>query len=260
MRHLLTHTSGLPPTWEGWRRPLGAAADASAPRGRSDRRALVADLLATPLEVPPGTRFCYSCAGYNTVMAYLEAATGESWDGLLDRWTIVPLGLAGVTPRPSASRCAATEHDPVLRRGVVQGVVHDEAAWGLGGNAGNAGLFASGRALLAFAERLRIGEGHVLGELMWDDALSRVLGRTTTEPRGGFGAALGPRIGDPAFSGPVPDLRGHTGFTGTSIAVSRRTGTSLVLLTNSVHPERTGPGIRTVRAAVAEAVFARRAA
>ena len=207
-----------------------------------------------------GTRFTYSCANYNTTMVYLEAVTGRPWRELVREYTLEPLGLSGVTADPEPELTAATEYQPELNRGVVVGVVHDEAAWSLGGGAGNAGLFATARGLLRFAEQLRAGSGQVLGRWMWDDALTQSLGRATASPEGGFGSSLGLRIGDAEFMGSSATMRGHTGFTGTSLLVDRETEVSLVLLTNRVHPSRDLGGIQPIRAVLADlAVAAARA-
>jgi CubicO group peptidase (beta-lactamase class C family) len=220
------------------------------------RAALIADLLATPLEATPGTRFRYSCVNYNTTMAYLEVLTGRPWRELLAEWTLTPLGLGGVTTNPPSELTAATEYQPEFNRGVVEGVVHDEAAWSLGGGAGNAGLFATARGLLSFAEHLRTGSGRVLGRWMWDDALTASLGRASASPEGGFGSSLGLRIGDAEFMGSAPAMRGHTGFTGTSLLIDRDLEISLVLLTNRVHPSRDHEGIQPLRAAIADLAVA----
>jgi len=264
LRHLLSHTSGLPATWDGWRAPL-AAHLATIPDGTRltatplpDRDALLSDLVATPLEASPGARFEYSCVGYNTAMAYLEAVTGRPWRSLVTERTLGPLGLDEVTADPDPARCAATEHQPALHRGVVCGVVHDETAWSLGGGAGNAGLFATARGLLDFGEAVRRGAGRVRGAWMWDDALTPILGRPTTSPEGGFGSAMGLRIGDAAFMGVTTTARGHTGFTGTSLQVDRASESVIALLTNRVHPSRESSAIQPLRAAIADRVAAYR--
>ena len=259
LRHLLSHTSGLPAVWLGWRRPLEEWLESHAEPARVTawpasvgRDALVSDLLNTPLEAPPGTRFEYACTGYNTAMAYLEALTGTAWRELVATHTLRPLGLERVTADPLAGETAATEFQPQFRRGVVRGVVHDEASWSLGGGTGNAGLFATAGELLAFGEAIRRGEGPVRGQWMWDDALTGILGRPSAAPDGGFGSALGLRIGDAGFMGRAPGARGHTGFTGTSLVIDRDAGVTIALLTNRVHPSREGTGLQALRAQVAE--------
>jgi CubicO group peptidase (beta-lactamase class C family) len=242
LRHLLAHTSGLPAEWTGWRTPLQKRL-ASAPEPErvtttplaGDRDALVGDLLATPLEAPPGAGFVYSCAGYNTTMVYLERVTGEEWPELLRRRTTGPLGLASVTASPDRDRAAATEFQPQFRRGVIRGDVHDEAAWSLGGHSANAGLFATGRDLLVFGEAVRRGEGRVRGEWMWD--------------------GLGLRIGDPEWGAASPEARTHVGFTGTLLHLDRASASTIVLLTNRVHPSREQE-IADLRRDVVDAILA----
>lgn len=261
LRHLLSHTSGLPATWIGWREPLVRAlaripeAERLTVTPLGDRDALIADLLTTPLEAPPGKRFEYACTGYNTTMALFEILTGRDWMPLVSEHTLQPLGLGSVTAEPAVDRSAATEYQPQFRRGVVRGVVHDETAWSLGGGAGNAGLFGTARDVLAFGEAIRIGDGRVRGEWMWDDALTGTLGRpTTAADGGGFGSALGLRIGDANSMGRSPQARGHTGFTGTSLHIDREVGVTVVLLTNRVHPTRENSVMQDVRARVADLV------
>ncbi|HHX22032.1 MAG TPA: beta-lactamase family protein, partial [Clostridiales bacterium] len=50
---------------------------------------------------------------------------------------------------------------------------------------------------------------------------------------------------------------GHTGFTGTSLHFSPRTGAHVVLLTNRVHPTRENMHIADLRREVLNAIFGR---
>jgi len=258
LRQLLSHTAGLPPVWDGWRAPLAAYLKTAAPGTHStgtpltDRTTLLADLVTTPLVTSPASRFEYSCLGYNTVMALCETVTGVDWRRLVRSKTLDALHLADVSADPVASRCAATEYQPQLGRGVVRGVVHDETAWSLGGGAGNAGLFSTARDLLRFAETIRQGDNRITRSWIWDDALPQLLGWPPGEPGPGFGHSLGLRVGDPAFMGNRAQARGHTGFNGTSLLIERVTGLSLVLLTNRVHPSRQTEGIQALRLRIAE--------
>jgi CubicO group peptidase (beta-lactamase class C family) len=264
LRHLLTHTSGLPATWSGWRAPLArilAATDPAAPPFRAvpagDRGALAADLAVTPLTALPGERWEYACTGYLTAMLVAERATGEAWGPLVARHTLQPLSLTTITFRPDRSGTAATEYQPELHRGVVRGDVHDEASWSLGGESANAGLFGDLAGVTRFAEAIRAGGDERTATLMWEDQLPRVLGCPGT-PHGGhaYGASLGLRIGESAWMGRHGAAsRGHTGFTGTSIQIDRDRAASIVVLTNRVHPSRAGEGTQELRAAVADAVL-----
>jgi len=245
LRQLLSHTAGLPPTWNGWRR--------YPPGGRAGR---LADLLATPLVTAPGMAFVYSCVGYNTVMALAEAVSRRPWAELV---TERVLGSdAGFGFGAEEDDCAATEYQPELGRGMVRGVVHDESAWSLGGVAGNAGLFATAEALLAFGERMRGGlPGLLSPDLeaeLWTDQLPQIL--PAGDSGAGFGQGLGLRIGQRPWMGcSGSQARGHNGFTGTSLLMDRGRGVSVVLLTNRVHPSRSCSDVLALRTAVSNAVY-----
>ncbi|WP_051479138.1 serine hydrolase domain-containing protein [Arthrobacter sp. H5] len=254
LRHLLTHTSGLPGVWDGWQRLPSA-----------ERSALLEDLLATPLARAPGTAFEYSCVGFNTVMALAETVTRTPWAHLVEEKILGPLRsldprTAKLTYSPDAAACAATECQPGIGRGAVRGVVHDESAWSLGGGAGNAGLFGTAGALLAFGEILQQGIGSLLSAPLakefWSDQLPLVLGNNLQAGGPGYGHGLGLRIGQLDWmSGDGAHARGHTGFTGTSLLVDREADMTVVLLTNRVHPSRTLSEMAPLRSAVTEAVY-----
>ena len=254
LRHLLTHTSGLPGIWAGWRAPLAAGLP-------FDRRALIADLLALAPAHPPGTRFEYSCAGFNTIMAVAELATGRPRPELVTEHVLARLPGAGggeLTYFPDPVRSAATEHQPDLGRGMIRGTVHDEAAWSLGGASGNAGMFGTAAGLLEFGEALRAGLPGILSpglaEAMWTEQLPAVLGESLSTSGADYGHGLGLRIGQAAWMG-SPGARGHNGFTGTSLLVDRDAGISVALLSNRVHPRRELSDFQPVRLAVSRAVY-----
>jgi CubicO group peptidase (beta-lactamase class C family) len=253
LRHLLTHTSGLPGIWQGWRAPRAAGLP-------FDRPALIEDLLATELAHLPATYFEYSCAGFNTVMALAEAATGRPWPDLVAGHLLARLPSdAGLTYVPDPWACAATEYQPEHGRGMVRGIVHDEAAWSLGGASGNAGMFGTASGLLCFGEALRTGLAGILSpglaEAMWTEQLPSVLGGALPTSGAEYGHGLGLRIGQRTWMGSA-QARGHNGFTGTSLLVDRGAGVSVALLSNRVHPRRESADVGALRLAVSRAVYA----
>lgn len=252
LRHLLTHTSGLPSTWGGWRTPW------------PDRESAVHSLLSVPLAAAPGTGFSYSCVGYNTAMALAEDATGRAWAELVRELVLEPLSLSSsITFRPDPGHCAATECGTLDGRALVRGEVHDESAHALGGAAANAGLFGTAAGVLQFAEALRGGLPEVLPEppagVLWEDQLDALLGPAAGAARTGvgYGQSVGLRIGQRGWmGGEAAAARGHNGFTGTSFLTDRTRRLSVVLLTNRVHPTRDGNDVSPLRLAVSEAVYA----
>lgn len=255
--HLLTHTSGLPPVWQGWRGKPSSA------HGWS-REAVIAEILALPLTQRPGRRLDYSCVGYITAMALAEAITGQGWDELVSARVLRPLGLEATCFNPldhsvTPAGIAPTEYQPGLGRGVVRGTVHDETAWLLGGVSGNAGLFSNLDDLGRLAESIHAGLPGVLSpasfRLLWDDQLPRLLGRAADAEasRNGYRHAAGLCVGQTRAAGPrQPQMRSHTGFTGTSMVINEA-GDYAILLSNRVHPTREAPDLAPTRVALTAA-------
>lgn len=245
LRHLLTHTSGLPPIARLWE----VAGD------RNDR---IAALLETPLEATPGARFAYSCVGFMTAMALAETATGERFDALVEANVTGPLGLAETLYNPlrhgiDLHRIAATEFDEAYRGRLVRGEVHDENAFSLDGISANAGLFSTAADLARFGEAVRTNGSDELPQLldpathvaMLSDQLSASL-----DP--GFRHGLGWRIGDVNTTGPLAGhgALSHSGFTGTSLVVHPASELTVVVLANRVHPNREWSEMGGLRQAV----------
>jgi serine-type D-Ala-D-Ala carboxypeptidase len=124
-------------------------------------------------------------------------------------------------------RFVATETCP-WRKKTLQGEIHDDNTWALGGYAGHAGIFSTLRETATLFD-------HLLKQARVSPAF---LGRTTEAPgvfSYGFMTYPGLRASPgPAFEGAI----GHTGYTGTSAWVHERTGTKAILLSNRVHPAR----------------------
>ena len=246
LRHLLTHTSGLPPTWDGWRGGPGRA-----------------DAIAAITSLPPltalGTAYEYSCLGYITTMALAETATGRQWDDLVQELVLDPLRLGATAFNPDGENIAPTEYQPELGRGLVRGIVHDETAASLGGVSGNAGLFATVGDLLTFGEAMGSGFEGLLergtAAAFAGDQLADILPPSGVKPA--WGQGLGPRIGQASWmTAQLPGAIGHNGFTGPSVLADPSRGLVVAFLTNRVHPSRTASDGNAIRLAVHEAVVA----
>ncbi|MFF7329034.1 serine hydrolase domain-containing protein [Streptomyces sp. NPDC090306] len=229
VRQLLTHTSGMRPEL-----PLYDCKDDAA------RLAMLQS------EVPSGPpdKYVYSDVNMLLLQHVLERVTGRTLDVLVQEGITRPLGMAGTRfgPCPGA---AATEDQrrPWAKadRGMLRGVVHDENAWALGGVAGHAGLFSTGRDLAVFCRTLLAGGSYGPARILGPDFVELLL----TPP--GLGFALD----QPWFMGELAGrgAAGHTGFTGTSLVLDPVTDTFLVLLANTVHPVRRAPDSRPRAAA-----------
>jgi CubicO group peptidase (beta-lactamase class C family) len=240
VRHLLTHTSGLP----AFRRydTLTTSADSIA-----------ALLMTEPLDTVPGARMVYSDIGAYLLGRIVERVSGRALDRYLDDEVFRPLGMRETMYRPPAellSRIAPTEIDTI--RGKIHGTVHDPRAFYLGGVSAHAGLFGTGRDLARFAQMYLRG-----GEL---DGV-RVLRAETIElftTRQVADRALGwQKPSGTNTAGRLMSERafGHTGFTGTSIWIDPAHDVFVILLSNRVNPTSVNPRITAVRVALADAVM-----
>lgn len=218
VRHLLTHTSGLP----AHRHFHEVASPAE----------LVAGAAAEPLEAAPGTRVAYSDLGFILLGGLVQAVTGEELPDFAAHSVFAPLGMSEATfdpPHAWSDRVVATE---VVDGVLTHGVVHDENSRAAGGHTGHAGLFAT-LADVRAAVALWLPGGPLLPDDLRAEAMrdhtgglggNRGLGWTC---RGDGYDILSPGWGDAAVS--------HTGFTGTSLAMDPVTRRWAVLLSNHVH-------------------------
>ena len=238
VRHLLTHTAGLPPTLALW-------------RSHGPRAQLAEQILQAPLTRAPGKRHEYSCVGYLLLGLLLERLTGQALPELVQAVVLDPLGMAETGyALPPGRRAAATEyqHDPP--RGLVRGQVHDETAWALGG-AGNAGIFSTPADLLRFAEEVRTGGRGLLSEPARGLLHTGTLTSAEAE-RIGYDQAIGFRLGQESLTGSTePRIIGHSGFTGTAVVIDPGRELVTVLLTNRVHPRRESFDVERLRTGLA---------
>jgi serine-type D-Ala-D-Ala carboxypeptidase len=218
-RHLLTHTSGLPP---------GAVIRGSTPAERQRR------LLRTRLHLPPGRQVVYSDIGYVVLWAAAERAAGEPLPGLLERRVWHPLGM-GATRFAPGRDCEACAPTLRLRTGEpYRGMPGDPLARQLGGITGSAGLFSTIHDVARFTAMLA-GGGELDGVRVLDAALVRDMlrqqpgtGRRTL----GLNAFCPDEQPGPTEPCARPVAFGHTGWTGTSIWLDPGDGHWVVLLTN----------------------------
>jgi len=243
---LLTHASGLP-AWHPLYREV-----------RGVRRA-VARIAGLPLVCAPRTASVYSDLGFIVLAHILERASGRRLDAQFTDLAYalrVPDILTFRHRSALTSPCAPTEIDMAWRGRLIDGEVHDENAWALGGIAGHAGLFGTAEAVGVVARHLlQILRGRA--GLVSRDTAERFFRRTDIP---GSSRALGwDTMLASSSCGPLmsPGAVGHTGFTGTSLWLDPTRNRYAVLLTNRVHPNRQGDGIQGVRVAFHSALWMR---
>ena len=215
VRHLLTHTSGLPPM-PRW----------PEVNSQTTRREMLQAVLTTPTLRPAGTGYTYSDTGYILLGEILARVAEQTLDSLFLKSVAVPLGLATLGfGREGDNNIAPTSPDS-------PGTVHDPRARDFGGVAGHAGLFGTASDVLTFAEAIRTGGTPILScASVARMTVSQIPPQIGGQSYGWFCAGndylpSGDLFSDQSF--------GHSGFTGTAILIDPLYDVSVVLLTNRV--------------------------
>ncbi len=236
IKHLLTHTSGLEPTIF-----IEEKTSESTLKAASDV------ILSLNLLHPIGTKPVYSCLGFILLAHIFEIISNTQFDVLAKQYVTAPLALSNTSFTPSGDIAPTEKMDNSEE--FYKGIVHDHNARFLNGVSGNAGIFSNIQDMTTFAQMLAMGGKtlngeHYLSPAMLKKAIKNYTPGENQEFRGlGFNLAgsplnfIGDLMGENSF--------GHTGFTGTSIAIDPDTGLFVVLLTNRVHPTR--DNIRIIR-------------
>lgn len=246
IRNLLVHNSGL----SSFKRYYDKF---------STGEEVINDIMNDKLNSEPGEKFVYSDLGMITLQKVIEKISDQSLDKFLKENIFKPLEMNQTMYSPSKAlknKCVPTEDDNFWRMRLLQGEVHDERAFMLGGVAGHAGLFSTVDDLSHFALMMnnngmfkgkRILSSKIIDE--WTTKQSnqsdRGLGWDTKALEGYSSAGI--KFSNKSF--------GHTGFTGTSIWIDKETKLFAILLTNRVHPTRANKKISKFRPLIHDAIY-----
>lgn len=246
IRMLLNHTSGL-------------RAYLPLYRTASSREMAITQLLADTLLRQPGDSAVYSDLNAILLGLAVESAAGMPLDSVVRREVLAPLGMQQTMFRPRPTLWERTAPSSMFQRSPVVGLVNDRNAVLLGGAAGHAGLFGTGRDLARYAQvwlregRLPSGERWVRPETIHqfltptDGAGSRLLGWDSPDPAAEV-SVFGTLVSRLAY--------GHTGWTGTELWIDPARDLFVVFLTNRSFDPRARNSllaIRDVRARVSDA-------
>lgn len=256
--HLLSHTAGYVawvPFWEKLRSHFAPTPLQDVPI--SERQQLMKQMVFAEVpECPPGERMLYSDLSFILLGFILEKIVQMPLDEAVATCVWEPMGITGATYR--RTNCSATEgldllaaatEDCPWRKAVMQGQVHDDNCWAMGGYAGHSGAFASMGDLMLFVKSLFEG-------FFTPPTLSALWTQVSQPP--GCLRTLGWDM--PSLSGSSsgslfsPQSVGHLGFTGTSLWIDPQSQLAVALLSNRVHPNRDNIKIRGFRPRFHDAV------
>src|SRR3974390_580210 len=245
IRHLMTHTSGLPPFKEYWRTSTG-------------KQDTLSRIFVEPLEYEPGTKMVYSDLGIILMAEIIQRLTGKPLDVLANEYIFSPLSMTDTTYNPARKlwpEIAPTEIDNQLRHRLVQGEVHDENAYTIGGVSGHAGAFSTSPDLSHFCQMLLNGGVYAHKRILKRATIAEF---TAPQPISKNERTLGSGLPQRSSSSGhyfSAHSYGHTGFTGTTIWIDPDRHLFVVLLTNRVNPTRENMKIAQVRPAVHAAIM-----
>jgi CubicO group peptidase (beta-lactamase class C family) len=250
VHHLLSHTAGFAacaPFWEKLRDHFAPTPLEEIPV--VERQCLVREwVIHFAPEVKVGVRALYSDISFILLGYILEEITRMPLDQAVKHFVWEPLGaerssyrhvtrdsehhLERQTEHQKGENIAATENSQ-WRGGVLQGQVHDDNCWAMGGYAGHAGVFCDARDLLHFARRMLAGfiSAPTIARL-WSPISEPAYSERTLG--WDMPSKTGSRLGDLMSRKSV----GHWGYTGTSLWIDPDARFAVTLLSNRVHPTR----------------------
>ncbi|MGC4096761.1 MAG: serine hydrolase domain-containing protein [Nitrospira sp.] len=268
IRHLLTHSSGLP-GWRGFYERLSPTAiiPSSVEQRALAKRAMLSLIGSETLLYERGTRSLYSDLGFIVLGLIVERISEQSLNDYFLSHIVQPLGglrigyilseqlgvLADRLP-DETNGVAPTEVDPWRGR-LLCGEVHDQNAAALGGEAGHAGLFGTADAVLAITGewlRARQGRGMILDQGIALEFTRRQNREEASSWALGWDTPSAPSSAGRYFSA---HSFGHLGYTGTSIWLDPERDMEVVLLSNRVHPSSRNEAIREFRPVIHDLVY-----
>lgn len=258
-RHLLSHSSGLP-AWQPYYQMVPKD-DIGKPEGKEE---ILTAIFNEPLSYEPGHRSLYSDLGFILLGLIIERITRKRLNELfnekiakplgLENTFFVPLNLSTKAPKRLSTAFAPTEDCP-WRHKILQGEVHDQNCYAMGGVAGHAGLFSTTTDIEKFVKAFKnnfipkeiidkflpfgsnLTEVNSTWYLGWDRPSHLVNPLVPASPRT-IGQS-GIHFSEKSF--------GHLGYTGCSLWIDLKQDFWVCLLTNRIHPSTTNEKIRQFR-------------
>jgi CubicO group peptidase (beta-lactamase class C family) len=238
IRHLLTHTSGLP----GWVRFYLEL---------QGKERIIQEICDIDLINDPGTVYVYSDLGMIMMQKILETIAQKPLDQLVKDYITTPLKMNRTFYNPGRqliSQIVPTEISDWHQK-LVHGFVHDENTYAMGGVSGHAGLFSTVQDLSIFCQMYLNGGVYDEKRILKSETIQLFTKRQNIVK--GSTRALGwdTRSEQNSMAGDYMSMQafGHSGFTGTTIWIDPVNQVFVVLLSNRVYPTRENRKISSVR-------------
>ncbi|KAM7192558.1 beta-lactamase [Naviculisporaceae sp. PSN 640] len=235
--HLLTHTSGF---------QAGPSVDLWTPRYPTYASRIAAILSEGLINPPAGSTYLYSDINFMLLMLVIESVTAKPLDVVISE-----LPRPGVYNRTAPTEFQVSVVGPSVpqRPQPVRGTVHDENAFGLDGVSGHAGLFSNALDTAKLCQMVLNNGTYGGTRILPKRAINLIFINFNARFGPGEEHGVGFELNQEYTAGPMANLgaASHTGFTGTSMVVDRRSGTVFVMLANRVHPSREWSSNNVVR-------------
>ncbi len=270
VKALLNHSSGFP----DWR-PYFSMMESGSPGQKAlsaiestvenRRRWIYQAIHRESFVYPPGTKNVYSDLGFILLGEILEKKSGQNLSRLFQEKMVRPLrlkdlGFIPIEKKPGqsaplfgAGRSFAATEKSDFRHKIIQGEVHDDNAYMMGGVAGHAGLFGTSLSVYHCFSEWRNGYFNG-GKLFSSSMVSPFVERDRFAGNWGLGWMF-PSIPSSAgqyFSG---KSFGHLGFTGTSVWFDPLADLGVIFLSNRVHPTRENNALKEFRPLLHDTVY-----
>lgn len=218
VRHLLSHTSGMP-----------FASDAEQPRlDNLPLRDAVYTYALTPLRTDPGTKYSYSNAGINTAGRIIEIISGMTYEAFMQTRLFAPLGMKDTTfwPTPEQESRIAKSYRPDKAGAGLEELQISQLTYPLGDHATRypmpaGGLFSTAADVARFCQML-LNNGTFEGKRILSEASVQAMTtkQTGTAVADNYGLGLATN----------PNGFGHGGAQSTNMSVERDRGLVTVYL------------------------------
>ena len=217
IRHILSHTSGL---------PFSSAMEKPTLDGLSLKDG-VRSYAMTPLQWEPGSKYQYSNAGINTAGRIIEVVSGMPYEEFLSKRLFEPLGMKDTTfwPNPEQLSRLAKSYKPDREKTGLEAITVGQLRYPLDDRSRHpmpaGGLFSTASDVARFCQMVLSG-GEFRGKrLLSEPSVAAMTSKQTGDAlKDGYG--LGFSTGGDSF--------GHGGAYSTNMNIDRRRGLITVFL------------------------------